>query len=195
MKIPGWVAALLAVALLGAAMVWVVFAFVANTMQDLVGAGVLGIIALWVMVRAAASSAPVSGPINRASFVAVEVPPTVCLGAEFSVRARLQLNAPLKLNPHRQRLRFVIEEKWFSTGDEVEPSAIVHEEIQQVHVPVDLVGEWETTWSARVPLDAPTSIQGKWFQLHAWVEFSLPHGMFSELKATQPVIIVPEVAP
>lgn len=192
MKIPGWLVALLAVALMGAAGLWGLFALAANSVESGVGAGVLGVLSVWMMVRAVQSR-----PSSATASVTVEVPPAVRLGAEFPVRAKLRLDTRLPLNPHRQRLRFVIEEQWLwgNDTDDVAPRAVVHEEVLQVHAPLDVVGEWETTLTLHVPRNAPTSFQTTRFRLHAWVEFSLPYGMFGELQARQPVVIVSEVAP
>ena len=188
MKLPGWAWALLAVPFLGAAVACALLALKAMSPWPALEAAVFGGVSWWLLLRA---KRPRS---HTGSRVELEVPATVGLGGGFPVRARLFLASRLPLNPHRQRVRFVIEEQWISVGDEMAPSAVVHDEVLPVHAPADTVGEWETTVTPHVPLHAPTSFESRLVRLHAWLEFSVPYGMFGELKVQRPVVIVPELA-
>lgn len=211
MKVPGWVLALVGVPLLGAGGLGALVFFASQNWPGL-AASVLALgsgMACFIAASRPSASAPslelpashparhaqqsLASPVARGGpSAALQVPVTVRLGGELPVRAMLFLPTKLELNPHRQRLRFVIEEHWESALDEPVPSAVVHEEVFSVNAPADTVGAWEVSWTPRVPPNAPPSYDGQWFRLRAWVEFSVPHGMFGELSAKQPVVILPE---
>ena len=193
MKIPGWAWAVLGLGL-GCAGRHVSVSAVSIGKAGWAAGALLLFGGFMVLVVAALRAAPAASAPPVLQRVSLEVPSTVKLGGDVAVQVRLFLPAKLPLNIHRQRLRFVIEERWDYGGEDPDPTAIVHEEVLPLSISPDTVGPWELSWTPRVPLNAPMTFAGRFFRIHAWVELTVPYGMFSSLSAKRPVVILPELA-
>lgn len=176
--------------LLGLGAAIVISCSMTNNPPGVVAGGVLLGAGAWVLLGILRERSA-----DQAGTASFEVRGPACIGGDVKVTLRLHLPKRLALNPNRQRVRFFIEERLPEpSADFPEEAFVLHEAQLPLDVPVNTVGDWETSWTLKIPASAPPTMIGARFLVHAQLELLLPHGSFGEIRANAPVVILPEVA-
>jgi hypothetical protein len=187
-RLPVWALLMVGLPLLGLGSAIVSSFLQASSAPGVVAGLVLLALGAWVLLGLVRGD-------ESGGFASFEVQGSARIGGEVKVTLRLQLPKKLELNANRQRVRFIIEERLPDPlGDFQAESCTVHEAQLALSVPSDTVGDWSTNWTLKIPASAPPTMRGARFLVHARLELLLPHGSFGEIKASAPVVILPEVA-